>query len=100
MQPDCTVKEKARQFVELLERQVEIEPLKEKRIIGLIERGIGRFRNAGGYHVDTYERFCDSLLLDGFVVENNLKLLSHTPEPASISPQISKLEQNWISRGF
>jgi hypothetical protein len=91
-----TVKEKGRQLVQLRE-QVEREPLKEKMIIELIERVLVRPQLSSGSSVhiaDTYDRFYESLLLDGFGIDDNLKLFPHTPEPAAIAPQLSKLEQN------
>lgn len=49
---------------------------------------------------ETYNRFCESLLLDGFGIGDNFKLFPHTPEPASLAPQLSKLEQNLESCGL
>lgn len=39
-------------------------------------------------------------MLDGFIIDENLKLLPHTPEPASLAPQLSKLEENLNYYGF
>lgn len=98
-----TVKQKGRQLVQQLREQVEREPLKEKMIIELIERVLVRpqLRNGSSVHIaDTYDQFCKSLLLDGFGIDDNLKLFPHTPEPASIAHQLSKLEQNLESCGL
>lgn len=98
-----TVIEKGRQLVKQLGEEVKSDPLKENMIIELIEHILVRpqLRNCSSVHIsDTYDRFRESLLLDGFGIGDNLKLFPHTPEPASLAPQLSKLEQNLESCGL
>ncbi len=52
------------------------------------------------YVREIFDRFCESLVLDGFVVSSDYRLLPHTPEPASLGPKLSKLENNLKSCGL
>ncbi|GJL50833.1 MAG: hypothetical protein NPIRA01_20600 [Nitrospirales bacterium] len=91
-----SVNEKARWFVQFLEEKANQDSQKEKKINELIECVIGKVVNLHCNPGTTriYDRFQESLMLDGFVIDKNLRLLPHTPEPASLTPQLSKLEQN------
>lgn len=88
--------DKARWFVQFLGQEANQDSQKEKKINELIERVIGNLTvvNLHSGRTSIYNQFKESLMLDGFVINESLRLLPHTPEPASLSPQLSKLEQN------
>ncbi|MCA9469863.1 MAG: hypothetical protein KC643_31065 [Nitrospira sp.] len=91
-----SVNGKALHFIKKVEDRIQQGLQGEDTIIDLIERVIIRPRLQGcpSYVASTYEHFCNSLVVDGFIITNENRLLPTSPGPASIAPQLSKLEQN------
>lgn len=87
---------KAQHFIKQLEELIQQGLRGEDAIIDLIEILITRPQLQGCllYVERTYERFCNSLIVDGFEITDENRLLPTSPGPASIAPQLSKLEEN------